>query len=243
MTTGERSELGKLVRLRAKVAKDDARTRGLFLIADGEAKLATIFKFEDDAWKDITAEGEKKIRELQRELRERCNQRGIPEGFRPSLHLGWCGRGYDNDLASRRAELRRVLHVRVEADVRNAQLEIDRESERQLTQLAADALTSSAAKAYLGNMPTSESLLPQIASLQLGTGEVIRLEHVTEPSIRNAGVTAECNAVTDGRPDPNQCEVCEKKVGSGRGRYCSNACRQAAYRRRSAPVEKTEGKG
>jgi hypothetical protein len=40
MTTGERLELGKLIRVHAKVAHSDADHRGAWLLADVEAKLA-----------------------------------------------------------------------------------------------------------------------------------------------------------------------------------------------------------
>jgi hypothetical protein len=93
MTTGERQELGKLVRLRAKLAKDDAERRGAWLLADVEQKLAAIYKAEDAAWADVVAEAEKAVKQAGARIAAICWERGIPKGFRPSIHLGWCGAG------------------------------------------------------------------------------------------------------------------------------------------------------
>src|SRR5260370_37409515 len=107
MTTGERQELGKLIRLRAKVAQKDAEGRRAWLLADAEAKLAAQYKFEDEAWADITAEAEKKVAEVNAAIAVRCRERGIPEDFQPSVHLDWFSRG-ENAFTKRRAELRKV---------------------------------------------------------------------------------------------------------------------------------------
>ena len=93
MTAAERQELAKLVRLNAKVAKDDADARGKWLLADAEAKLSAVYKAEDEAWADITAEAKKAVAEADATIAALCRERGIPEDFRPALHLGWIGRG------------------------------------------------------------------------------------------------------------------------------------------------------
>jgi hypothetical protein len=242
MTTGERTELGKLVRLRAKVAKDDAEARGKVILADAEAKLAAIYKFEDDAWAGITAEAERKVAEANAAVAAICRQRGIPEDFRPKIGWYWHGRG-ENALPERRAELRRVVQAKVAAQVAEAKVEIDREQERQLTQLAASGFTSPEALRYLGNMPSAEDLLPPIRSLTLASGAEVSLEQpppVTAGTDRNAAVTADRNGVTEDTPGNNTCAGCGKALPAGRGLHCSNACRQAAFRKRQRC---TDGQG
>jgi hypothetical protein len=49
MITGERQELGKLVRLRAKVAQTDAKHRGAWVLTGAKAKLAARFIIEAEA--------------------------------------------------------------------------------------------------------------------------------------------------------------------------------------------------
>jgi hypothetical protein len=111
--------------------------------------------------------------------------------------------------------------------IQEAKLQIDREMERQLTQLTAGALTSAEARAFLENMPKAEELLPPLASLPLHSGERVELAEM-ETVTR---VTGECNGVTAGC---DTCAHCGKELAAGRGRYCSGACRQAAYRKRQA---------
>jgi hypothetical protein len=175
MTAAERTELGKLVRLNAKVAKDDAESRGKWLLADAEAKLAARFKAEDEAWADITAAAQKQVMTADAEIAALCRARGIPEDFRPSLHLNWYGRG-ENASKERRAELRKVAQAQVAALVKEAQVEIDRQAARQLTQITQAGLTSEEARAFIGEMPKPEELLPPLATLQLRNGQLVVLK-------------------------------------------------------------------
>lgn len=54
MIRNERSELGKLIRLRAKVARGEVDQRAARLRADFEEQLATIYPDHDEAWAEIT---------------------------------------------------------------------------------------------------------------------------------------------------------------------------------------------
>ena len=237
MTTGERQELGKVVRKRAKLAMHDAEQRGAWLLADAEAKLAATYKIEDEAWAQITAAANRAVEEADAAIARICRERGIPEKFRPEIHLNWWERA-ENASKNRRAELRKVAQTQVAAMVKEAKVEIEREEERQLTQLAATGLTSAEAKDFLVNMPSAEALLPSLEALTLGSGEVVMLEEsqpVTADPGRNALVTVDRNGVTDGYQVHNSCACCGKALPPGRGRFCSNACRQAAYRQRRRP--------
>src|SRR5688572_20805225 len=106
MTKGERTELAKLVRQRAKVAKDQAAQRAAELRADFEQQLAAIYKPEDDPiWKQLHARALDVVVEAKEQLAERCRELGIPKSFAPDLNLHWFGRG-ENAVAQRRSELR-----------------------------------------------------------------------------------------------------------------------------------------
>jgi hypothetical protein len=110
-----------------------------------------------------------------------------------------------------------------------------RNEERQLTQLAMGGITTAEARSCLENMPTPEELLPPIRQLQLRDGDVVMLDAeqaVTPDAKRNALVTAERNGVTGEVVDCNACAICGNPLIAGRGLYCSNACRQKAWRRR-----------
>jgi hypothetical protein len=165
MTKAERKELSDLVRLNAKVARADAEARGKWLLADAEVKLAARYKAEDQAWADIKVAANKYIEEADAALAAICDQRGIPEDFRPSIHCYFMSRG-ENSKAERRAELRKVARTRVEALVKTAQVEIDRQAARQLTQIAQTGLTSEEARAFITSMPKPEELLPPLGALE-----------------------------------------------------------------------------
>ena len=228
MTAAERGELGKLVRLRASVARQDAEQRGAWLLADAEAKLARQFDREDALWKEAVQAAQEEVAHANAVIDQRCAEMGVPETFRPTLHSYFFPRG-ENASASRRAELRKVVRSQVEARVKEAKVEINREAERQLTQLAIGALTSDDARAYLEAMPGADELLPPIGTLQLTSGELVALpEDVTPEAERNAPVTAERN----GAPERNGCAICGKEIARGGGLYCKPAHRQKAYRER-----------
>jgi hypothetical protein len=233
MTAAERLELGKLVRLNAKVAKDDAEARGKWLVADVEAKLAAIYKSEDAAWADITAAAEKAVQEADAAIAAVCRERGIPEDFRPSLRLEWYGRGV-NALKGRRAELRRVAETQIAAMVKRAQVEIDRQAASQLTQITAAGLTSEAARAFIGSMPTPEQLLPPLDALHLPNGERLAL-----PTDLPSVTKADESVTKAGKPETDncyKCVYCGKAFRPGRSdrKYCRPACRVADYRQRLA---------
>jgi hypothetical protein len=242
MTTAERLDLGKLVRLKAKVAKDDAEARGKELIADGESKLAAIYKEEDEAWADITEAAQKYAAKADAAIHALCCERGIPEEFRPSLRFVFFGRG-ENACKERRAELRKVLYAVVAALVKKAQVEIDRQAVQQMTEITRAGLSSEEAVAFLANMPTPEQLMPPIATLELRNGQVVALKSptpVTEVTDNGAAnVTDNGETVTPGRP---VCAFCGKPFTPSRrdSKYCRPACRVADWRQRLREAEDRE---
>ena len=176
MSAAERTELGKLLRLRGKVAKQDIDQRAVRLEADFEAQLASRYKASNAAWAHVTKQAEEVVKAADEQVAAICREKGVPEEFRPGLSLYWYGRGENADK-DRRAELRRVLKTELEARVKNGKLEVDRAVADGLTKLAAGALTSSEAKAFLATMPTSEQLLPAV-TLPEATSLPMRLELV-----------------------------------------------------------------
>jgi hypothetical protein len=193
---------------------------------DAEAKLAAVYKAEDEAWADITAAAERTVKEADAAIAALCRERGIPEDFRPSLHLGWYERGV-NASRARRVELRKVAQTQVAALVKEAQVEIDRQAAQQMGQITQAGLTSEEARKFLASMPKPEELLPPLATLQLEDGQLVALE--APPSV--TAVTANGEAVTASR---NVCAFCQQPFTPSRrdGRYCRPACRVADHRRR-----------
>jgi hypothetical protein len=232
MTAAERKDLMQVVKTNAKVAKADAEARGRWMIADAEAKLAARYKAEDEDWADIVEAANQAVAEADAAIAALCRERSIPEDFRPSLHLGFYGRG-ENAFKERREELRRVAETKVDALVGQAKLEIDRQAAQQLTQITKSGLTSEEARAFIETMPTPEQLLPPLGALQLENGQLVKLETtVTVTPSHNSEVTA----VTARR---NKCGHCGQAFTPSRkdGKFCSDKCRVADFRKRHQTAE------
>lgn len=162
----ERIELARLVKLRARVAKEDIATREAALLADVEAQLAAHYSSRHEAWVEITEGARKAVADADSEIAARCRALGIPEQLRPRITTSWYDRGENADK-SRRAELRKVAQTRLAANARAAKVEIDRSAADLLTQLAAGALESSESRSFLEAMPTIDQLMPRLVLPEL----------------------------------------------------------------------------
>lgn len=159
MTKGERNDLQRLVRQRAKVEKAAAAQRKAEILADFERQLATIYTPDDDAaFRELHDFADAALKDADRRLGERCKELGIPDRFRPRINLHWYGRG-ENGLKDRRAELRKVAVTRLDAMEKAAKTEIERASVEAQTQLVAGGLTTDAAKGFLDALPAVGDLM------------------------------------------------------------------------------------
>jgi hypothetical protein len=164
---GEREELAKILTARERVAKSVVEQRAAELLADVEQQLAARYTISDDAWHDLTAAAKAAVQAADAEIARRCQSLGIPETFRPSLDLSWYSRGENADK-KRRDELRRVAKTRIDALAKKALVVIQTRSLDGRTLLAAGALESDEARAFLASMPTVEALMPVIDVSALG---------------------------------------------------------------------------
>lgn len=162
MTKAERLELVKIVRSRARLAKDDISAREAQIIADAEAALARRFKEDDDAFAAVMAEAREYMREVKAKINAKCQELGIRAEFRPTADVYWFSRGENGD-PKRRAELRAVVRTQAAASAKRARLEIERQSVALQEQLMAGSLESSAARDFLAALPTPEALMPALS--------------------------------------------------------------------------------
>jgi hypothetical protein len=167
MTQAERTELAKVVRLRAKVAKDEVCHQEALLLADVEAQLSAKYSVSDEAWADLTGQAAAVVAAADAEIAKRCLAMGIREEFRPRLVAQWYGRG-ENALKERRAELRKAAQTKIAAMGKAAKIKIDHRVAHLLTQLAAGALESAEARAFLESMPSIDEMMPRITLPTLG---------------------------------------------------------------------------
>lgn len=167
MTVAERVELGKIVRARTKVAKNDIAAQAAKQLADMERQLAAQYDFSDEAWKEITAAAAKAVKAADAEVAKRCRAMGIPETFRPQLSVSWYRRG-ENAVKERRSELRAMAEAEIEAREKAAKVQLDRIEADLLTEITANGLTSENARTFLvEKMPSIESLMPKLSLAKL----------------------------------------------------------------------------
>jgi hypothetical protein len=168
MSKHEREDLQRLVRQREKVLKSAAKQRSAELIADFENQMGAEYSFDqDEVWAVAAQAAKREVAKAQERVAARCAELGIPKRFAPSLGLHWTGRGYDNAIERRKAELRKMATSRVEAIERKAITEIEMQCLEAQTQLALAALTSQAARSFIDKLPDIETLMPRLSFAEI----------------------------------------------------------------------------
>lgn len=166
ITKGERSELAGLIKRRFKVLRADVEARRAELEAELEDRIAAKFSEEDKAWNDAMF----LIQEAAREANRKAND--ILRGLNIDAYDS--SREYEivtaRDVRQPKAE-RNVLRAngskRINAQVKSALLQLDRQEADLLTRLVATGLESEEARAFLGEIPTVSTLVPADRLLQL----------------------------------------------------------------------------
>jgi len=167
ITKGERTELRSLIRQRFRVLRAEVVQRQAELEAELQARVTARFADEDKAW----ADGMYLIEEAAREANRKAN-----DILRDMKIEGLDLEGKDfaiivtrdiNKPHAARTNLRREGLARIAAQVKGAMAQLDRQEVDLLTRLAAGALESDEARAFLGEIPTVSSLVPAVRLLEL----------------------------------------------------------------------------
>lgn len=163
MTKGEREDLQRLIWQREKVLKSAAKQRSSELFSDFENQLGSIYSFDDDAvWAEAERTANQEVEKANAKIAARAAELGIPKDFAPSVGSVWIERGA-NMVKARRNELRRMAETRIAAIETKAIVEIELGCLEAQTAIAASGLTSEAARAFLTNLPSVESLMPALS--------------------------------------------------------------------------------
>ena len=166
ITKAERTEITSLIRKRERVMKAAAAERAGELMADFETQLSAIYHYdEQDVWREANAIAEEAVKTSNAAIAARCEELGIPSEFAPRLEFGWYGRG-SNAIASRRAELRKMAQAQIAMAERSAKTRIEKLSLDAQTELVTAGLISDAAKLFLEQMPTVETLMPRLDAVE-----------------------------------------------------------------------------
>jgi hypothetical protein len=164
MSRAEREDLHRLVRQREKVMKSAAKQRSSELLADFENQMGSEYSFDQDQiWEKATEAATREVEKAEKLVAARCAELGIPKQFAPGLELEWHHRGYDNLLAKRRAELRRMATTQIQAIESKAITEIEMNCLGAQEQLALAGVTSDAARGFIERLPSVEKLMPRLS--------------------------------------------------------------------------------
>lgn len=162
MTKGEREDLLRLVRQRERVCKTAAEQRSATLLADFEQNISAVYKFDDqETWRKAYEAAHAAFEAANATILEHAKALGIPEEFAPSLHMAWARRG-ENEMRSRRDELRRVAKAEIAALEKSAKAQIEAHSVTAQTEVIANGLASDAARAFLERLPSVEQIMPSL---------------------------------------------------------------------------------
>jgi hypothetical protein len=166
ITKAERAELRSLIRQRFKVLRADIEARRAELSAELEERITAKYAEEDKAWNDAMF----LIGQAADEANRKANDvmRGLSfEGYDPSREYQIVTARSITKPTAARTELRRTGIARIDATVKNAYLQLDRQEADVLTKLVQGSLESEEARAFLGEIPTVSSLVPADRLLEL----------------------------------------------------------------------------
>lgn len=168
ITKGERAELRSLIRQRFRVLRADVEARKAELMAELASRITARFAERDKAWSDAMFLIDEAVREANRKAND------ILRGVAPDDYFTDVSKEYQIVQArsiSKPTKERHTLHTEgvahIEATVKGAYLQLDRQEADLLTRLVAGALESEEAQAFLGEIPSVSALVPADRLLQL----------------------------------------------------------------------------
>jgi hypothetical protein len=168
LSKADRDSLIRLVRQRAKVAKATADERKKVLLAEVDDLLTAEFQAQELLSVEAARIAQEAAQKANDQIRAQCALLGVPAKFAPELSLNWISRGADTSNPRRRAELRALAQVRLDAHTATAKTVIDERELDAETALVAGGLDSDKARAVMDSLPTIEDLMPSLALEDLG---------------------------------------------------------------------------
>jgi hypothetical protein len=166
---GERAELRALVKSQFKVLRSEVEQRQAEMQADLSTQLDERYAAWDKQWSDAMFLCQEKALECNRAvndlLREMIEQ---PDGGRSEFMLVAFHPPHKPDR--RRTELYRAGIARINADVKAAQLRLDRDEADLLRTLTIGALESEEARQFLAAIPTVGELVSRARLAELEAG-------------------------------------------------------------------------
>lgn len=168
MTKGERDQLIRVMKNRAKQAEREAEMREKVLLAEVQDQMTAQFQANDELWAEAVAIAKDAAAKANTQIQARCAELGIPAKNAPGLELGWRARGAEYGDKSRRAELNKLAVVRLQALTKAAKAEIQSAALKVEEALILGGLETAEARELFAAMPTAEQVMPALGLDDLG---------------------------------------------------------------------------
>jgi hypothetical protein len=168
MTKGERDQLIRVVRLRAKQAEREAEMREKVLLAEVRDQMTAQFQANDELFAEAVAIARDAAERANAQIQARCAELGIPAQHAPGLQLGWRSRSPEYQDNTRRAELFKLAGARLQALTKAAKTQVQSQALDAEEKLILGGLESLEAKAMFAAMPTVEQIMPALSLEDLG---------------------------------------------------------------------------
>jgi hypothetical protein len=173
MTKGERTELRSIVRQQFKVLRSELVQRQAEMLAQIEDEIGVHFAEEDQKWAALQHAVHEAVLACNRQINDAIYEHGYEA--RGSSERIWITEPRMQQPVGKRVEMHRKADARITAQVRAAQLTLDRREADLLRTLAIGALESEEAQRFVGQIPTVGELVPttRLAELEesLADGE------------------------------------------------------------------------
>jgi lipopolysaccharide biosynthesis regulator YciM len=162
ITPGERRELRSVVRQQMKVLRTEIKQRREELIAEAESRLVEKYRDEDRradelGWRirQIADEANRALEDALRDYEDLAEGGKWAQSWNSTFRVPQVHRKNED-----RSQLHRALVAGIESQVRQAELQLQRQEADLLRDLAMESLETSAARAFLGRIPTVAELVP-----------------------------------------------------------------------------------
>lgn len=158
ITKGERTELRSIVKQQFKVLRSELEQRELEMDAEIEEEIVARFSADDTAWSVVQHRIHEAVMEANRQVNDALSEGGFQE--RGSTERMWIRSPDIRQPTEDKAQLRRLAHSRIVAQIKGAKLRLEREEADLLRTLAIGAIESEEARAFLSAIPTVGELVP-----------------------------------------------------------------------------------
>jgi hypothetical protein len=168
MTKGEREQLIRLVKARARQAEREAEMREKVLLAEVQNDLTAEYEAHEALWADAVTLAEEVVGKANADIAAACMDLGIPAKHAPRISIGWQSRSPEYSNRGRRAELHKLAETRLAALTKTAKTAIQAAALDSEEALVMGGLESSEARQTVAALPSVEQLMPSLSLDDLG---------------------------------------------------------------------------